>query len=94
MYILTPHVRLQEWSHPTTGNLFSAISICLCIYGIFMYAHDSYFGFGITLVWMGSVMQMALAVLVVVSVFHKGTCMHARGMACMRMHAHARAQLL
>jgi len=53
----------KEWDHPTTGNMFSAISICLCLYGMLMYSSNRHFG--ITMVWFGAVFQMFLSVVVV-----------------------------
>jgi tellurite resistance protein TehA-like permease/glutaredoxin len=51
---------IKEWNHPISGNLFSAINICLALYGILMYDHD--LNFGIALVWIASGFQMFIAV--------------------------------
>lgn len=53
----------KEWNNPTSGNLFSAISISLCLYGILMYPSNRMFG--ITIVWIGSGFQMLMSVLIV-----------------------------
>lgn len=60
---------VKEWRHPVSGNLFSAINICLALYGYILYNND--LNFGITLVWIASGFQMFIAVEKVASlVFH------------------------
>jgi tellurite resistance protein TehA-like permease len=62
---LYPKKVIKEWRHPTTGSMFSAVTICLSVYGILMYAHNTYNGFGITLVWIAASCQMLMSILVV-----------------------------
>lgn len=67
--ILYPNKVIKEWRHPIAGNLFSAINICLALYGYILYNND--LNFGITLVWIASAFQMFIAVEKVASlVFH------------------------
>lgn len=59
--VMYPKKVLKEWQHPISGNMFSAISICLSLYGILMY--DWYLNFGATLVWIAAIAQMGIAIL-------------------------------
>lgn len=59
IYLYTKKV-VKEWRHPITGNFFSAINICVTIYGYMMYNND--LNFGIALVWIASCFQMFIAV--------------------------------
>lgn len=52
---------VKEWYHPVMGNMFSAVSITLTIEGILLM--PSGLNGGITLVWIGSVLQMLITVL-------------------------------
>ena len=58
--MMYPKKVIKEWQHPVAGNMFSAITICLSLYGILMY--DWYLEFGITLVWIAAVAQMGIAI--------------------------------
>lgn len=51
---------IKEWKHPISCNMFSAINICLALYGYILYNND--LNFGITLVWIASAFQMFIAV--------------------------------
>ena len=59
--IFYPKKVVKEWQHPIAGNFFSAITICLSLYGILMY--DWYLDFGATLVWIAAISQMGIAIL-------------------------------
>jgi len=56
-----PQKVLKEFNHPVAGNMFSAITICVTLYGLMMFDHD--LNFGIALVWIGSAAQMAMTML-------------------------------
>lgn len=62
-FAMYPKKVWKEWSNPTTGNFFSAISISLCLYGILMYPSNRIFG--IAIVWIGSGFLMLMSVLIV-----------------------------
>lgn len=51
----------KEWNHPVYGNFFSAIAMCITLYGILLFNKGP--TWGISLVWIGSAAQMAMSVL-------------------------------
>jgi tellurite resistance protein TehA-like permease len=51
----------KEWHHPSQGNYFSAITICITLYGLLLLP-VSVNGGG-TLIWIGSIGQMLITVL-------------------------------
>ena len=58
--VLFPRKCAKDWSHPVRGNYFSAVSMCLSLYGLLLF--DDYLDFGLGLTWAGAGLQMALAV--------------------------------
>jgi len=50
----------KEWIHPVYGNFFSAITMCLTIFGVLLF--DEALRFGIALIWIGAVGQMTITV--------------------------------
>lgn len=60
-FVKYPKKVWKEWNHPVAGNMFSAITICITMYGLMMFDRD--LNFGIALVWIGSAAQMLFAVL-------------------------------
>jgi len=59
--VLYPQKIWKEWMHPSYGNYFSAITICITLYGLLLLP-KSVNGGG-ALIWIGSVGQMLLTVL-------------------------------
>lgn len=59
--LLHPKKVLKEWSHPISGNYFSAITITVTLYGMLLLARDV--SGGGALIWVGAVGQMLIAVL-------------------------------
>jgi tellurite resistance protein len=51
----------KEWNHPVYGNFFSAIAMCITLYGILLFNKGP--TWAISLVWIGSAAQMAMSVL-------------------------------
>lgn len=51
---------IKEWQHPVNGNFFSAITICMALFGILLY--DYSLDFGIIVVWIGAIGQMLISV--------------------------------
>lgn len=66
--IMYPKKCLKEWRHPVMGNLFSAITICIILYGLLLFPQDS--TGGITLVYIGAVTQMLISVLRVANLIY------------------------
>jgi len=60
-FIVFPQKVVKEWRNPLTGNMFSAVSITLILEGILLM--PSGLNGGITLVWIGSVMQMLITII-------------------------------
>jgi tellurite resistance protein len=59
--LLFPQKVVKEWRHPLSGNFFSTISITFIIEGIVLMPSGT--NAGITLVWIGAVIQMLITVL-------------------------------
>lgn len=58
--LLHPQKIWKEWSHPSQGNYFSAITICITLYGLLLLP-KSVNGGG-ALIWIGSIGQMLITV--------------------------------
>ena len=67
--ILYPHKIIKEWNHPSFGNYFSAITICITLYGLLLLP-KSVNGGG-ALIWIGSVGQMFIAVIKLSDLIYK-----------------------
>lgn len=63
-----PKKLLKEWHHPIFGNFYSAVTICVTMFGVLLY--DNALTAGVTLVWLASVVQMSWTVLRVADVMY------------------------
>jgi tellurite resistance protein TehA-like permease/glutaredoxin len=57
---LWPKKIKKEWNHPIYGNFFSAIAMCITLYGILLFNKGP--TWAISLVWIGSAAQMVMTV--------------------------------
>lgn len=69
--MIYPTKFLKDWRHPVLGNFFSAITICIILYGLLLLP-VSVNGGG-ALIWIGAVGQMLIAVLRVSDLVYKRT---------------------
>jgi tellurite resistance protein TehA-like permease/hemerythrin-like domain-containing protein len=69
--ILFPRKVVKEWRHHLAGNFFSAVSITIILEGIVLM--PSGLNGGITLVWIGSVLQMLITVLRLADLIYEPT---------------------
>jgi tellurite resistance protein TehA-like permease/glutaredoxin len=58
--VMYPHKVVKEWFHPVMGNYFSAITICITLYGLLLLPKST--NGGGALIWIGSIGQMFIAV--------------------------------
>lgn len=59
-FLIHPQKIVKEWNHPSYGNYFSAITICITLYGLLLLP-ETVNGGG-ALIWIGSVAQMLITV--------------------------------
>lgn len=63
-----PKKIMKEWNHPIFGNFYTAITICITMYGMLLF--DNRISAGITLVWLASLVQLAWTVVRVADVLY------------------------